>query len=263
MSAHAQELKPLATDFLADDKVIELDVPLPADGMRFLIVWLTPEGEYKRTSRVARAGTHAYEMRHLPEWEGQLRAVAISLQEIPGRLKTPGFFDEIDMFLEPERITPSAVNLALGHSLFGYRWNTVLLLILALSAAGAAVLGKTPFTVSLVMGFVLAWGVMDLRSIYDHAVVVYKMEKHQQGMIPLKEVGVFADQASAVIGRGSWGHAPLDPVIASFLIYRLAEQEYVGGGSQRVPDYWITPDPTEGQVLLEHANYYLVKRRIR
>lgn len=255
----------LAADFSATDAVIELDVPPDVDGAAFLIVWDTGKERYSRMSH-ARAGRHCYEMRHHPQWRGHIKVVAITMR-VPGRLKKPTLSDEIDMFLEPERIAPGTINLLVGHTLFGWPWNAVLFLILPLSSLCFAKFKKIRLVHSLVLGFVVSWALMDLRNVYDHAVIVYKMERYRQGMFPLTDVKVFADRASEIIGRATWGHAPLDWPMSTFLSYRLAEQAYVPAGSERLPAFWITKDPKEGQVFLqslsgpvESANYYLVKK---
>src|SRR5687768_1368502 len=104
MAASAQNVTAylLANNFSAQDTVIELDVPADTDGTSFRIFWNTENGQHSRVA-FARAGTHSYEMRHQPQWRGHIRMVAITLR-VPGRLKKPTLSDEIDLFLEPERI---------------------------------------------------------------------------------------------------------------------------------------------------------------
>jgi hypothetical protein len=55
---------------------------------------------------------------------------------------------------------------------------------------------------------------------------------------------------------------PLDPATGSFLRYRLAATPYIPEGSAQHPDFWITTDPNEGRVLVQFANYYLLKKRL-
>ena len=258
--AQAQEVVPLATDFEANGKVLELDVSSSADGTRFLIVWLDAAGEQFTHTRVVRAGRHSYEMRHLPGWHGFLRAVAITLPEASGRVQVPTISDEIDMFLEPERLTPSTVNVLKGHTLFAWSWDGFLLLVLLASALCFAAFKRKRALTSLVLGFVVSWGVMDLRAIYDHAVIVYKAERYEQGMDPLTEANGFADRASEeMTGPETWSHELLDPLVSSLIRYRLAEHEYIPSGSDRTPTFWITQDPNEREIVRQHENYYLVK----
>jgi len=86
------------------------------------------------------------------------------------------------------------------------------------------------------------------------------MEKDQQGALSLTDVKVFADRASEIIGRATWGLGPLDGFASRFLRYRLAEHQYVPAGPGRSPAFWITQDPKEGEILWQHANQYLVKK---
>jgi len=249
----------LATNFSAQGNVIELDIPPRMDGTVFLIVWNTEHEQYYKKF-FARAGTHCYEMRDLPSWQGHLNVVGITLPEVSGRIKKPTFFDEIDMFLEPERITLGTINFVPAHTLFGWSWNTVLLLVFLISAVCCATFKRKPFVVSVFLGFLVSWGMMDLRIMYNHAAVVYKMEKDQQGALSLTDVKVFADRASEIIGRATWGLGPLDGFASRFLRYRLAEHQYVPAGPGRSPAFWITQDPKEGEILWQHANQYLVKK---
>lgn len=249
----------LATDFSAQDTVIELDIPANMDGDSFYIVWGIENRQHSAISR-ARAGTHCYELRRHPQWQGLVKAVAITLPNVPGRIKKATFFDEIDMFLEPERIAPTTINFLTGHALFTWSWNTFLLIIPFLSALWLAKFKKKPLVLCLALGFLVSWSVMDVRTTYDHLAIMYKKERYQQGMFPLTDVKAFADRASEIIGRDPWGiRGSVDGVYGSFLRYRLAEQQYVPDGSQRPPSYWITLDPKGDQVLLHQANYYLVK----
>src|SRR5438093_1107101 len=118
-SVEAQNVKAygIATNFSAENKVLELTVPPELDGERFVVVWNAGTDQLL-TWQVARAGTHSYEMRHLHKWKGSIDVVAITLQAT-GRVKEPRFSDEIDMFLEPERITASTINGLMGHTFLG------------------------------------------------------------------------------------------------------------------------------------------------
>lgn len=259
----AQELKvyPLETNFSGQGTVIELDFPDDADGVPFYIFWQTAGGQHIALSH-ARSGRHCYEMRHRDEWQGQVAAVAITTPGVPGRLKKPTFADDIDMFFETEAIAPSTVNFVAGHTLFGWPSNTFLVIIVLLSALWFAKFKRIPVERSLALGFLLAWGTMILRNAYDHAAIVYEMEAHKTGMFPVTTLNVFADHASEVIGNESWGD-DLNGIFGSFLHYRLAQQPYASGKSDRRPAFWITRNPADGQVVWEYANYYLLKKNQR
>src|SRR5207248_2284912 len=100
--------------------------------------------------------------------------------------------DEIDMFLEPERITASTVNAITGHTLFGVRWQIVLLIIFVVSAFCVVAVKKQQLAIALVWGFAISWACMDARSIYDDATIVLK------GHRPTG-VEMFSDRAAEII----------------------------------------------------------------
>ena len=91
LRAEAQDMKAyaVATNFSASNRVLELTVPPELDGERFVIVWNSGTDQ-SLILRVARAGTHSYEMRHLPKWKGSINVVATTLQ-VTGRIKEPRF----------------------------------------------------------------------------------------------------------------------------------------------------------------------------
>jgi hypothetical protein len=252
-AAEAQGIKAygIATNFTADNKVLELTVPPESDGERFVVVWNSGTDQ-SLTWQVARAGTHAYEMRHVPKWKGPVDVVATTLQ-ITGRVKEPQFSDEIDMFLAPERITAATVNGLMGHTFWGIHWEVVLLIILVISAFCIAAFKKKRLAVALVLGFVISAAVMDARATYDDAVIISKGRA-------ATGVEMFSDRAAEIIHKGTWGSAPPDAGLGSFLRYRLAEIPFVPEGSGKQPDFWITTNPNEGQVVLQFANYYLLKK---
>src|SRR5205823_4059758 len=79
----------LASDFSAENKVVELDVPAQLDGAPFYIVW---NFENKQNAVIfrARGGTHCYELRPQRTWQGQISVLAITLPGVSGRVKEPG-----------------------------------------------------------------------------------------------------------------------------------------------------------------------------
>ena len=252
-TAFGENRYPIATNFSADGKVLELDVPPGLDGDRFPIVIETGQSETSITLFVARAGRHCYEMRYLPDWHGTIRyAGIIDVAGIEGRVKEPTLADSMDMFLEPERITPSTINLLVQHRVFAWSWTMCLLLILAVSSIFFGVVKRTPPTTALALGFVVAWSLMDLRIVFDHASIVYREETLHRGMRPLTEMKQFADQASDVMDGMPWvwGHESLGGA-ENYLNYRFAEHPYASPGSGRVPVLWLTEDSANSQILLQ------------
>src|SRR6185436_6672276 len=117
-----------------------------------------------------------------PDWHGTIKYVGIiDVPGIQGRIKEPKLADSLDMFLEPERITPSSINLLVQHRLFAWSWTILLLLIWAVSGAFFGVLKKKPPLMALALGFVVAWSLMDLRIVFDHVSIVYREETLHRG----------------------------------------------------------------------------------
>jgi hypothetical protein len=252
-AAFAETRYPIATDFSADGKILELAVPPELDGERLPVVIETGESGTSITLFVARAGRHSYETRHLPDWHGTVRYIGIiDVAGIEGRVKEPTLADSVDMFLEPERITPSTINLLVQHRVFGWSWTMCLLLILAASGIFFRLVRKKPTITALALGFVVAWGLMDLRIMFDHASIVYREETLHRGMRPLTEIKQFGDRASDVIGNTTWawGHEALGGA-ENYLNYRFAEHPYAAPGSGRVPRLWVTEDSANSQILLQ------------
>ena len=252
-TAFAETRYPIATNFSADGKVLELDVPPALDGERFPVVIENDHSETSITLYVARVGRHSYEMRHLPDWHGTVKYVGIiDVAGIEGRVKEPTLADNVDMFLEPERITPSTINLLLQHHVFGWSWTMCLLLILAASSIFFGLVRRKPPITALVLGFLVAWSLMELRIVFDHASIVYREETLHRGMRPLTEVKQFADRASPVIDgmMWTWGHKPTGGP-EKYLDYRFAEHPYAVAGSGRVPALWVTEDSATSQILLQ------------
>jgi len=249
----AETRYPIATDFSADGKVLELDVPTNLDGERFPVVIVNDGSETSITLFVARVGRHSYEVRHLPDWHGTLKYVGIiDVAGIEGRVKEPTLADSIDMFLEPERVTPSTINLLVQHRVFGWSWTVCLLLILAACSIFLRVVRKKPPITALALGFIVAWALMDLRIVFDHASIVYREETLHRGMRPLTEVKEFADRASPVIDGKvwTWGIQPSGGP-EKYLDYSFAEHPFAAAGSGRVPALWVTEDSANSQILLQ------------
>jgi hypothetical protein len=250
---------PVATNFTAVDKVLELNIPAEMDGARFFVVFQNDDGEQRLVPMAARAGKHSYELRHLPQWRGNIEYVATLDRPLKGSVKTPTMADNIDMFLQPERIMPTTINFVSQHTILGWPWTYFLILISVVSAICFLMFTKK-LVVSGVLAFLVAWGVMDLRAIFDHAVIVYQKEKSAEEMPPFEQLNVFVRNASDVIGHATWGHGPVDALSTSYLRYQLAEHPYATGGSARIATFWVTQHPSEGQVVLQHGRFYLVRK---
>jgi hypothetical protein len=247
-----------ASDFKAQDSVVELDFPVEMEGKRFVLAWEKVVGQPGYAPFQARAGKHSYELRDIPAWAGAIKHLAINVKGIPGRVKNPTMADEIDMFFSPEWIQPSTINSVSPHSLFAWSWNTLLLVLLVLSVFAFVVIKKKSWGQALMLGFVLSWAVLDLRIVYDHAMVVRAQERHPFAMHPFLDAKPFADEATRII-QGPWTHGSTGEG-ANFVWYRLAEIPFVPAASSTPETFWIADDSGGAKVLLERGSYRLFKK---
>jgi hypothetical protein len=250
----------IATQFDTQGKVLELDVPSELDGTRFTIGVEDSDGQRSIHLAVTREGTHCYEVRDLAAWHGTVKYVAMTaLKGVSGRVKVPSFADSIDMFLEPDRITPSTINILVQHRIFGFPWTVCLIPIFAAAAVFLRVRAKKKTPVALALGFLVAWTLMDLRLMFDHGENIYREEKFRKGMGPLTLEKRFGDRAADAISNQTWGDDKLEGY-EKYFEYRLADRPYALTGAGRSPALWITDNPAEGPVLFQDEKYYLVKK---
>jgi hypothetical protein len=249
----------LAKDFSADGKVLELDVPPELDGTRFYFVFQTDYTQPHVEIVLGRAGKHCYETRHLTEWQGTIRYVAVSWQEIKGRVKSPTLVDDLDMFFAPDPITLVNINLLSQHFVAGWSWTMCLLFVFIFFTVLFKAYKKKPGPVAMVLAFVVAMALLDLRIVADHAAIVYKEERLHIGMPPLTNAKIFADAAADVIGARPWSIGSVE-IGGKLVEYLLAEHRYEPSGSPHRPALWITQHPEEGQVVFQSGKYYLVQK---
>jgi hypothetical protein len=253
-----QRVYAVATDFSAEGKVLELNLPVEMDGSLFIIAFQNASGAQRVFAAAARAGSHCYELRQFPEWQGTIKYIAINVAGIQGQVKEPALPDNIDIFLEPQRISPPTVNVLMPHTIFAWSWTAFLFFTFIVATVVFAVFKKR-VVLAAVIGFVVAWALMDLRAIVDDATIIYKKEKYDRGMPPLTPIKTFSDQAANSIGNSTWGHGRIDPLSRSFLRYRLAEHPFAAPPQPAA--LWVTQNPAEGkETLLQVENFYLVRK---
>lgn len=265
--AHAQNstINRVGAGFDGSDHVIQLNFPESWDGRGFVIVWKTLRGQFTRGA-YAREGLHAYEMRDMPEWNHHVEMMGISAADISGQAIVPAFSDELDMWMAPEPVTIATVNFISGHTLFGWSWTLYLLAAIPLLAVAFVVIGKKPIASALVLGFLVAWGAMDLRAVYDHGMVVSRTSRYivgHGGVFPLSGTKVFADFASRIMGPATWSDDGIGLTNGDYIRYRFADRPYASPASERVPQYRITLDPRDDPPAFQYGGYYLVKGKPR
>ncbi len=251
-------LEPLATNFSAHNKVIELSIPIEMDEKPFAIIWNRADGRQIIVWLTALEGIHVYDMRNYDGWGGHIIGAATNLKGVRGSVREATLLDEIDIFLAPERIIMSTINLLQGHTLFRLSWDNILLFIFCLLLL-SFYLATKKLVVSAVFGFSIVWGIFDTRNIYDHLMIINKIERRKLVMPPMTESKIFADRASKIIGDKSWAQETLDGGLNNFIKYRLAEHPYACSSLQEPPAFIITQQPKDREIVLEYGSYYLVK----
>jgi hypothetical protein len=215
----------IARDISINDKVVRLK--LPAEGIRFKILWTTLDGKKWEKTHVARKGNHAYEMRGHPGWKGNAQMVAVkNFRNISGEVKKPAFGDEIDIYLAPEQMIATTINFLHGHTLLGYSWNIILILLMVFSAIALYYCKGKKLLVSLLFGFIIAWGIMDMRTMFDHFAIVNNIEDNQS-VNRIKHLKTSCEILSEKIGTGKWTQEGLPWPHTNVVAYALAEHQYV------------------------------------
>jgi hypothetical protein len=215
----------IARNISTQNKVIRLN--LPVEGIRFRIVWITADGKKWGKTHLARKGNHSYEMRNHPAWNGKVQLLAVTnVRPITSEIIKPLIEDEIDIFLAPEQWNPSTINALYGHTLLGWSWNIILILLIIFFSTALYCFNKINLALSLLLGFVIAWGVMDVRTIIDHFVIADKIQDNQS-MNQIKHLKKTSEIFAGTIGTGTWTQEGLPWPHTNVVAYTLAEHPYV------------------------------------
>ena len=253
----------IASNVSSKGTVVELDVPMETDGKRLVLLWAKDTGATGYAPFQARGGTHLYEMRNIPLWQGSIKQLAVNLPGIKGRARVPSLTDELDLFFSPEWIQPSTINSVSPRTLFGWAWTTMLLVVFVGAVLVFVVIRKKPLAHALMLGFVVSWAVSDLRIVLDHAMVVRSQERRPFDMPPYEDAKTFGDAAAGIIAGKEWTYGSSGQG-ENFVWYRLAEQPFVSQTSPQAsssPDtLWVATKNDGADVLLERGTFRLFKK---
>jgi hypothetical protein len=249
----------IASNVSAKDTVVELDVPMEMDGKRIVLAWEKTSGPTGYAPFQARGGTHLYEMRNIAAWQGAIKHLAVNKQAIKGRVRVPTIADETDLFLSPDSFQPSTINSVSPHTLFGFAWTTVLLVVFVATVFVLAAIKRKPLAHALLLGFVLSWALSDLRIAADHGMIVRTQERHPFVMPPYEDAKSFGDAADGIITdkwtRGFSGEGE------NFVWYRLAEHPFVPNQSATPETFWVATEGPASEVLLQRGTFRLFKKK--
>lgn len=239
MNSLAEETIPVAREAVVDGMVLELVSPM--EGAVLELTWVAADGRVFRHELVLRAGAHAYEMRRVPGWVGNVQRVELPAGcGVSGRLLRPSLWAEWDIFLAPEQRLFSSVNFLWGHTLFGFPWERLLLVGIVLGTL-AGVLGRRwGFRRSLGVCLLLAWVLTDLRSTWDDVEVV-RGSATNETLKRVRYLEAVAQNAAREIGSdGTWSTEGLGVVDDGVVSYGLAEHRYAPYGQGRARHYVVT-----------------------
>ena len=233
-----------------DGKVVRLTLPI--EGIAFSVTWVEEKGQGKKRlfhPLLARKGTHVYEMRDHPDWDGAVQAIRVLFfKNIPVTLKKPSLKEELELFLTPEQLLKRTINILHGKTFFGYRWNTVLLCLMVFLAILFHFYKKKNLVLSLFLGFIIAWGVMDLRTMYDHFYIMKTIDDNFS-IVRSKYIKDFAKNASKIISQENWTLKVKESWHKDVIFYELAEHKYVPYESN-LKDVFLILSKKDGNLVL-------------
>ncbi len=258
---------PIASNFSAAGTVLELNVPAQYNGSSLLIGWVNTQGQQSAIETSLQSGKHLVELRNNPLWQGTIQTLAISLPGITGTVKKPSFGDEISLFLNPDLQTPRSINFINGYSLFSVKWSYILYGILFLLIPVFYFLQKMTFLKAILLSFLVAWVLFDLRNVANHVAVQQNIRANDFQIAPFVGMQTLIDKADQNIGEASWSQEALPGVYHSYTQYNLAEKSYIRFRKKpRLQDkkgiqYILTQDPKNRQVVDSHAGIAIVKTK--
>jgi hypothetical protein len=278
----------VARNITVRGQVLVLDVPKESDGKAFMVAFLPSGGSWSSQTLIARAGEHAYDLRRLPKWKGAMVQVVVSLSGVRGELREPTLRDEWDMFMTPEPLLPATAHMLTGHTVFGYSWDLALFLVFALTALGLrwGVLNRgqgsevrsqktekgvpalQPLPLgprALLLGFLAAWVVMDVRIWADHFNIAVRTERQGGNLFLLPEVKKFCERAAGLIGNRTWtrdSNLAGGGLFDGFIDYHLAEHPYQPPGVSPPADFRIVARPDPKNAIWRSGGFSLLQTRL-
>lgn len=257
----------IASNFLADENVLELNIPHQMTNISFYVAWADMENKQNVILVTSKAGKQIIDLRTNPNWKGQIKVLAISLNGVKGKLTKPTIADEFRIFFNPEMITPRTINFLDGYSLFSIQFRYILYGIFFLFTLIITFLTKIPFYKSCLLGFLVAWVVLDLRNIRNHAFVHSQCVQSDHQISPFNDLPIFMDKVDDSINNAVWSKETLSGVYNSYAQYRLADRPFLKfmkrpakEGKEKV-NVVITNTPKTRPTLVEYNGFYLTKSK--
>ena len=222
-----------------EGKVVRLN--LPHEGRAFKIVWVGEDGREWKREYSSRKGEHWYETRDQAVWRGTAKAIGIT--KFPGiviELGVPSLTDELEIFFYPQLWLGSTVNLLYSYTFMAWQWKSFLF-ILFLISSGLVYLYRKTVGIALFAGFVIAWVGMDLRSMYDHLMIVKNIEDNRHLNL-IKHVKEGTKTASDQFESGTWTYKELGLPTNVLIKYYLADHRYIPFQPDPQADFIVTKE---------------------
>jgi len=196
----------------------------------------------------SRTGEHAYEMRGVPQWTGNIALVNIAninaKDGISGKVIRPSLKDEIDIFLEPQSMDIYPAHFLRPYRLLGLSWNAWLGTAFLLGTLFFAIRLKN-ISRALLGGLTLAFALTDIHAMMTHAKLIHKAEtSHFWILKSFGKIDQALQPAPDKIKDASWtidnSWTTKYDVVKPFVGYRLAEKRFIPPENKNEADYLIT-----------------------
>ena len=268
LNSTAQKLENLLfSNQNVDKKLLELTVSPQFDNQYFLI-GIVKNNQVFPKEFYAKKGTHLYDLRDLPNWEGRVDHIATTLPRVAiqnNRLRTPSILEELKLVAVGEQFSPKIINFQKPRILFGYPLAISLLIILMIIGLLSYFISKQSLLLSAFIGFIIASLFFDMKNIFVHKEIIEHTEQTFPYIAPLTIPQKFLQQVYPIIGAGFWtfqGNIS-EEYYKLFIKYELTDRYYVPNTGKLLPKntYIITGRPKQNQkVLVQEGNLYLAKQ---
>lgn len=257
----------LFNDIETEGRVLELTVPSNYEGT-YAILGVVKDQQVYTLDFYVRSGKHYYDLRQLKEWSGKVDFLAITLpkEAIIGRkLVKPSLAVEWDIFLDLGFFSPKIINFIRPIILMGYSFTTVLFFLMVISILIMKFLFKKEWWFAAVVGVLISFILMDLRSQADHHRIIQNLEKQYPALDPITEVKRFVTKARPFIVKdGVWSFQGklADEYYKLFVQYGFVDITYKANIRKVAMEklYLVTQEPTSKQeIIMEESGFYLVR----
>jgi len=251
----------LASNFTTVGNVIEITTPPDWVSQQVLIGWKrSDQVTYAQMFYVPR-GTSAVHLSKYNAWSGNIEVVATTDNRLSAQVVPKSWSHNIEFFLSPNQLTPGSINFDLGYTIGNTPFSHILFGLFALISLVVFGIRRKEFLLSLLIGFLIVWGMLDARQIKNHMDQISLFQSNNNQLTPFEGFDNFYDSCDTMIGDETWRLQPLSGVWNSYAKYRLAEKTYapVNKKTGREPSLLVTPKPNKRKPLITNQGVSLVR----